>query len=419
MTALDQALIKAFAQQGTAKPAAASRSTSPGLKSASSTSKPRTSKTKPSLKTAKPSARVKADKLRTHRIRKTKKSAIAHRRTKTPAKLSSPHTDGLWAALEKSPKASLTKTTKTKPTVKKTTEQSTAAPSLVFEASSPMPPPAQTSAEVRDAQENRSAELAPRPDNVAFDLSPSARPLGPTVENSHSILPAADEPECKPAWQVDRFTWPTVCRRLIAEASEELDRLTDVLLATRNEGQNVLAICGGRRGEGATTLLLCLARRLAERGIRAALVDADGNRPRLARRLGVEPQFGWDETLDDSTASFDRAMVEATANHLALLPLRGGAEPRMQWTRDPSSLSRVLRTLRSHYDIVLVDLGPLDALDGAPQGTSGMIDGALLVHNPQTTSEESLEESQNRLAALGIPVMGLLENFVPEPAATE
>ena len=163
---------------------------------------------------------------------------------------------------------------------------------------------------------------------------------------------------------MDHFTWPRVCRRLIARAAEELDRLADALLAANNQGQKVLAIAGCRRGEGATTLLLCAARRLAERGVKPVLVDADLGRPRLAKRLGVQPQIGWDETTEEEGRSLDQAIVEATANNVALLPAR---EPPAECGRpagDPSRLAACLEILQNHYDMVLVDLGPLED-DGA------------------------------------------------------
>ncbi|MEN6406390.1 MAG: cellulose synthase operon protein YhjQ/BcsQ [Thermoguttaceae bacterium] len=423
MTALDQALIKAFTQQGAAKPtagkpAAVSRPTTPGLKSSREKDKPRKPKTKPAPTAVKRSARVKPEKLRPHRTHTAKASVMVHRKPKTPAKPSPVHADGLWAVLEESPRAA---STKAKPVAPKAHEKKKTPPTLVVEALNPVLPPSQENppVETHAVHENRSAELAARPENVGLDLSPPERSIAPVAEDL--LPPASNEPEFKPAWQVDRFTWPTVCRRLIAEAGDELDRLADFLLDTRTESRKVLAICGCCRGEGATTLLLCLARRLAERGVKPALVDADCDRPRLARRLGVEPQFGWDEASDDPTSSLDRAMVEATANHLALLPLRGGSEPRTRWTNDPSQLSRALRTLRPHYDIVLVDLGPLEAMatGGAARLAPGAIDGALLVHNPQTTSDECLERCQERLAAFGVPVMGILENFVPQQVAAE
>ena len=116
-------------------------------------------------------------------------------------------------------------------------------------------------------------------------LPPSPFPVPPSL-----AAPVPAEREFKPAWEVDHFTWPRLCRRLIARAAEELDRLADALLAANSQGRKVLAMAGCRRGEGATTLLLCAARRLAERGIKPVLVDADLGRPRLAKRLGVQPR---------------------------------------------------------------------------------------------------------------------------------
>ena len=256
-------------------------------------------------------------------------------------------------------------------------------------------------------------------------VEPTSRDIdGPQtpISDLPGSLPPAESPpmghKFEPAWQVDHFTWPRVCRRLIARAAEELDRFADALLALNAQGQKVLAIGGCHRGEGATTLLLCAARRLAERGIKIVLVDADLDRPRLAKRLAVEPQFGWDETVDTDGPLLDQAIVEATANNLALLPARGSPTDSGQHTSDPSRLSACLRTLRDHYDLVLVDSGPLDdawSADGvlAPNAVE-MIDAVVLVHNPRITSEDQLLAFEQQLATVGIAAAGIVENFVAE-----
>jgi Mrp family chromosome partitioning ATPase len=243
-------------------------------------------------------------------------------------------------------------------------------------------------------------------ESVASDPSP----LSPS-------LPPTQQEQFRPVWQVDHFTWPRLCRRLIARAAEELDRLADALLAANVQGQKVLAIGGCRRGEGATTLLLCAARRLAERGIKPVLVDADLVRPRLAKRLGVKPQFGWDETAEEDGRPLDQAIVEATTNNVALLPAR---EPSAESHRPPGDASRLpacLGILREHYDMVLVDLGPLEdarLADGDWSRTARSIDALVLVHNPRITSTEQLTAFQEQVAAAGIAVAGIVENFVVE-----
>ena len=247
------------------------------------------------------------------------------------------------------------------------------------------------------------------------NLSPDLCPLTPDL---WPLEPPPARQEFKPAWHVDHFTWPRICRRLIARAAEELDRLADSLLAMNTKGQKVLAMGSCHRGEGATTLLLCAARRLAERGIKSVLVDADLGRPRLAKRLGVQPQFGWDETTDGVGKALDQAIVEATANNLALLPAR---EPMAESGRpagDPSRLPACLEILRHHYDLVLVDMGPLEdagLADAAPIRTSAkLIDAVVLVHNHRITPEEQLTALAGQLAAAGIVVAGIVENFVIE-----
>jgi Mrp family chromosome partitioning ATPase len=216
---------------------------------------------------------------------------------------------------------------------------------------------------------------------------------------------------------VERFSWPKACRRLIARASDEFDRLADALADARKQGRQVLAIGGCRAGEGATTLLLCAARRLAERGIKSVLVDADLNRPRLAKRLGVQPQFGWDETSEEEERSFDQAIVESAANNLALLPIREPTADGHHPSGDAAGLGSCLDILRRHYDMVLVDLGPLDEAEPVRQALSRSkpcpIDAFLLVHQ-QATPEEDLAEIERQLADEGFSVAGLIENFVVE-----
>jgi Mrp family chromosome partitioning ATPase len=225
-----------------------------------------------------------------------------------------------------------------------------------------------------------------------------------------------EPPEFKPAWQVERFTWPRVCRRLIGRAADELDRLAEALLTANARGQKVLAIAGCRQGEGATTLLLCAARRLAERGIKAVLVDADRTRPRLAKRLGVQPQFGWDEISADEDGSLNQAVVEAASNNLALVPLREPSAEHQPASGGWSNLGACLKTLRDHYELVLVDPGPLEDIalfgDALAPAAGGGIDALLLVHNQRITSENDLAEIEQRLTAAEIAVTGLIENFV-------
>ncbi len=340
--------------------------------------------------------------------------------------------DGVWAALERSPKAvpNLRKTDgrlepvglrpESEGEASKVTRGEPSAPSSVasLQASSrfaepPSELPGAWSLPPEVYEKMRAAASLPT-DEAGF------APAGSEQVPMFSPTRVAAPPELrafKSGWQVDQFTWPRLCRRLIARAAGELDRLADALMAANAQGQKVLAIAGCRRGEGATTLLLCAARRLAERGIKPVLVDADLVQPRLAKRLGVQPQFGWDETEEEDGRSLDQAIVEATANNVALLPAR---EPSAEGNRpagDAARLPACLGILREHYDMVLVDVGPLEeaeSAEGAIRQTARLVDAVVLVRNHRLTSTEDLAACQQQLTEAGTVVAGIVENFVTE-----
>ncbi len=175
-----------------------------------------------------------------------------------------------------------------------------------------------------------------------------------------SRIKQPDAPDdLKPAWHVQSFTWPKICRCMVRRAGDQVRALAEVVTTARGDGRAAFAIAGRRRGEGATTLLLCVARQLAEQGVRAAIVDADRRRPTLARRLGVQPQIGWDAAGD----ACDQAIVEAGASRLALLPLEDASDASQPRGCDWTALGDCIGRLRSQYDVVLVDIGPVDGID--------------------------------------------------------
>jgi Mrp family chromosome partitioning ATPase len=209
----------------------------------------------------------------------------------------------------------------------------------------------------------------------------------------------------RPAFQVEQFAWSAGATRLGRAAGIQLDRLADGLADGPAEGRRVAALAGCRRGEGCTTLLLCGARRLAERGLKVIMVDADFDAPALARRLGLLPETGWEDVLA-GRLPVGEAVIESHADGLAVLPLRGPL------AADAGALptARTFATLRKHYDLVLVDLGQLDPLaqSVARQG----IDAVVLVHHVRLTPPEELAGMGGRLAASGIWQAGVAENFV-------
>jgi len=217
------------------------------------------------------------------------------------------------------------------------------------------------------------------------------------------------------SFQVDSFAWPAGCTRLSMAAADQIDQLADALSAGLEQGQHVVAMSGCRRGDGCTTLLLCVARRLAERALKVAVLDADFDNPLLARRLGLLPEAGWEEVLA-ARLPVEEVIVESVQDRLAVVPLCG-PPPRQDRSADElRDAVTSLRTLGEHYDLVLVDWGEFG--DGTQSGSVAVpaivdgIDAMVLVRNVRFTSPEELDRTRRRVEAAGLVEGGIVENFV-------
>ncbi|MGD9645631.1 MAG: AAA family ATPase [Pirellulales bacterium] len=221
----------------------------------------------------------------------------------------------------------------------------------------------------------------------------------------------------QPAFFVTRFDWPPQCRQLLALRRDMWNDLIDQLQHGSRENRRVLAIAPAQRGSGATTLSLTLALALAEQGVRAALVDGDWDDPQVSTRLGLAPQVGWDD-LDESQLDPSGVLIESTSDGLVLLPCR---QPLITALADlPYHAARMVRTLRSNYDLVLVDTGPVESptVPWHRVWHRSLIDGVILVERandaleangvnepPHGTSADRL------LSSAGIAWWGVAETF--------
>lgn len=226
---------------------------------------------------------------------------------------------------------------------------------------------------------------------------------------------ARPEGTVQPSFQVDSFAWPSGCTRLGMIAGVQVDRLAGALTAGLTRDQKVLAFSGCRRGEGCTTLLLCVARQLADSQLRIAVVDADLNNPMLARRLGLLPEVGWEEVLAGRMPVAE-VIIESIQDRLSLVPLCGsvpGGDYPIGTDPEPTTS---LELLREHYDLVLVDLGEFGdsaaVASGPLQAVINWIDAAVLVRDVRSTPEVELDETRRLIEAAGIVETGITENFV-------
>jgi Mrp family chromosome partitioning ATPase len=252
----------------------------------------------------------------------------------------------------------------------------------------------------------------PQPPERAIP-SPPAAPSA--AKEGATSVPSAGE-SMRPAFQTDSFAWPEVCRLLGSTALEAVDRVADALRSGISEGRKMIGLASNRRGEGCTTLLLCVARRLSQRGLSVVMVDADLAQPDLAARLDLVPEADWQDVAA-GRLPLTEVLIESVEDRLVLLPLNRPAADRGRPAGFRLGDLAGLPALRKHYDLVLADLGPLgDAArtdELAAAAAVGAIDALVLVHNVGLTPREELSRLSDRLASAGAVQVGIAQNFVP------
>ena len=221
--------------------------------------------------------------------------------------------------------------------------------------------------------------------------------------------------EFSPLLRVENFIWPEECLRMSRQAPDELNLLTSSLSRQSARGRKVVGLGGYAAGAGATTILLSAARTSACSSIKTVIVDADFGNPCLDERLGIACRIGWDDVLA-AGEPLEEAAIESQRDRLTLLPLRRAPSGENDGSGRRGDLGAVLRRLREHYDLVLVDLGKLDADtlagDGLGRPMKECIDAVVVVRDVRNGAESELDQVKRLLHQAELVDLGVIENFV-------
>lgn len=143
--------------------------------------------------------------------------------------------------------------------------------------------------------------------------------------------------------------------------------------------------------DGKSTMAICLATALVEKGDRTVLlIEADLHRPTLAKTLGVPRRSGLAECLEGGQDPISQLRkIEPLGWYL----LQAG-EPSTNPTEllQGEALSDLIRKVSPYFEWILVDTPPtlplMDALSASRQ-----VDGTLLVARADVTSRPAIQES--------------------------
>ena len=197
-----------------------------------------------------------------------------------------------------------------------------------------------------------------------------------------------------------------------APESEAFRTLRTSLALTHDQSRRIV-VTSAEPGDGKSTLLANTAVAYANSGRRTLLIDADLRRPGLSTMLGRRGPDGLSAVMRSQ-----QPVGETAEQHVQKTPIPGlellpsGPRP-----MNPTELlggqrfADLLAWAETRYDCILIDSPPiLAASDTAVIGQ--LVDGVLMVVQPQKNQRRMVLRAAETLATLKIPLIGLVANRV-------
>jgi Mrp family chromosome partitioning ATPase len=248
-----------------------------------------------------------------------------------------------------------------------------------------------------------------RADEAPSEVHLTSRPLA-SFSDSRPETPEDGRPQLV----VDGFAWTEACDQLCHRSLGVFDDFLSTLISQIAEGRKTIGMVGIDAAAGGTTVALCLARLLAAKGLKTAVVDANFERPEVAEHLGVRVTEGWNSALS-GTVLLGEVMIESLGDRLTLVPLSEALDPRPLLA--PSlRASLVWRMLREPHEVVLVDCGDLSndrTAESLKQLSACLpLDAVYMVCDKRTTTPQELINGSRRMKDLELNLLGTIENFI-------
>ncbi len=171
-----------------------------------------------------------------------------------------------------------------------------------------------------------------------------------------------------------------------------------------------VAITSSLPNEGKTSLTLSLGRMSAMSGSKTLVIDGDFRRRELTRMVGVgAPKDGFIEHLFGAV-SLEAAIHKDPQSSLHVLPLsKTGHTPHDVF--GTKAFDDLLEELKSHYDMILIDTGPL-LLMAEARVIAGKVDKTILIVRWRHTHRSAARQSLNLLNTFNANLLGVALNMV-------
>jgi len=192
----------------------------------------------------------------------------------------------------------------------------------------------------------------------------------------------------------------------VAEAYRVLR--TNIEFSSVDEPVQTLMVTSSGPTEGKSTTVANLGVAMAEAGKRVIVVDSDLRRPVQHKLFQVTNAVGLTSLLMADAPNVAEFLTPTAVENLRLVTC-GPIPPNPAELLGSKRMANAVRLLLEHADVVLFDSPPtLAVTDAAVLGAQ--VDGVLLVVDAGVTRRGEVEQAQETLKQVGVPLLGVVLN---------
>lgn len=195
-------------------------------------------------------------------------------------------------------------------------------------------------------------------------------------------------------------------KSISAEAYRSLR--TNIQYSSFDKENRVIVVTSSEPGEGKSTTSGNLALALAQGENKVLLVDCDMRKPSLHKNFKISNVYGLSdlllhrESMDTVCFSYNKNLSLVTS---------GKIPPNPSEMLASKVMSSFLEEMKNHYDYIILDTPPLQAVTDA-QILSTKVDGTILVVKAEKTKKESVMNSINLIKKVNGNLIGTVLNGV-------
>lgn len=183
---------------------------------------------------------------------------------------------------------------------------------------------------------------------------------------------------------------------------------TNIQYSSFDKEIRTIVVTSSEPGEGKSTTSGNLALSFAQADQRTIIIDCDLRKPSLHKTFRLSNLTGLSDVLIGK-GNINTAIHQYN-EYLSILT-SGKLPPNPSEMLGSKSMTRLLETLKEHYDVIILDSAPLLAVTDA-QILSTKADGTVLVVRAEKTKKDSVVQAKNLLDKVDANLLGIVLNGV-------